>query len=170
MTIFPLCRPFESLNTGERIDFRPLGLLQGGLEQPRRLAPSSASRARGTRSPGGGLGRSGGGAGGKRGFGTPIRDASAAVARIPIRGTVLRGCAVAVSGAASRLRVSVTRHPTVLHHIIFSLHCLYAHLLLAICMTPNATRQARLEAGATQERRLYAVACTRFIGRVSCFQ
>ena len=50
MTISPLCRPFASLNTGERIDFRPLGLLQGGLEQPRRLAPSSASRAHGTRS------------------------------------------------------------------------------------------------------------------------
>ena len=40
---------------------------------PRRLASSSASGARGPRSPSGGLERSGGGAWGKRGFGTPIR-------------------------------------------------------------------------------------------------
>jgi len=47
-------------------------------------------------------------------------DASAAVVRIPIRGTVLRGCAVTVSGAASKLRVSVTMHPTARYHMVVS--------------------------------------------------
>jgi hypothetical protein len=31
-------------------------------------------------------------------------------------------------------------------------------------VVPNATRQAPLKAGATQERRLAAVACTRWFG------
>jgi hypothetical protein len=35
---------------------------------------------------------------------------------------------------------------------------------------PNATRQALEIAGATQEQRLFPVACTRFIGIQSCFQ
>src|SRR5439155_19063831 len=35
---------------------------------------------------------------------------------------------------------------------------------------PNATRQALAIAGAKHERRLLPVACTRFIGKESCFQ
>ena len=56
-------------------DFSNLQRLQCPLEfhVARRLAPSSASGARGPRSLSEGLGQSGGGAWGKRGFGTPIR-------------------------------------------------------------------------------------------------
>src|SRR5262249_20348243 len=85
--------------------------------------------------------------------------------RIPIRGTVLRSCAVTVSGAASRLRVSGTMNPTAWHHIIFSLHCLYTHLVLAICMKPNASLQLLPEAAA--QRRLEAVSGKALFGAIS---
>jgi hypothetical protein len=76
MTISPLpihCRP---LSKGQRLDVRPLGLLQGGLEPPRRLGAQHGVAqhgvtARGPRSSSGGRGRRGGGAGKKRAFGFP---------------------------------------------------------------------------------------------------
>jgi len=52
--------------------------------------------------------------------------------RNPILGTFLAGCATARSGATSILRVSVTRHPTVLYPIIVSSHRPPADLLLSL--------------------------------------
>jgi hypothetical protein len=37
-----------------------------------------------------------------------------------MRGIFPAGCAVAASGAASRLRMSVTMHPMALHHMVVS--------------------------------------------------
>ena len=68
MTISPLSRPFGPLNKDQRIDFRPLSLLIGVWSSPGAWASSSFSLARGTRSPSGGLGLSGGGAGGEKGL------------------------------------------------------------------------------------------------------
>jgi hypothetical protein len=45
-------------------------------------------------------------------------------------------------------------NPTALHRIIFSLHCLSTHLVLAICMKPNASAHLLLKAGARHERTL----------------
>jgi hypothetical protein len=53
-----------------------------------------------------------------------------------------------VSDAASRLKVSVTMHPTALYRIVVSLSRIHAKLLL---LKPNATRQARLEAEAKRK-------------------
>jgi hypothetical protein len=53
-------------------------------------------------------------------------------------------------------------HPIALHHIVFSLHCPHPHLLLAICMKPNARRQLLPEAEA--ERTLEAVSWTPLLG------
>jgi hypothetical protein len=38
----------------------------------------------------------------------------------PMRGTFPAGCALAASGAVSRLRMSVTMHPTALYHMVVS--------------------------------------------------
>src|SRR5437870_3504806 len=81
--------------------------------------------------------------------------------RKPIRGTFPACCASAASGAASRLRVSVTMYQTVLHHIVISSQRPHADRLL---LKPNAGRQAPPIARATQERRLLAVACTPWLG------
>src|SRR5882672_7018824 len=54
--------------------------------------------------------------------------------RKPIRGTFPACCASAASGAASRLRVSVTMHQTVLHHIVISSQRPHADRLL---LKPN---------------------------------
>src|SRR4029450_6871067 len=50
----------------------------------------------------------------------------------PTLGVFSRTCAWAVSGAASRLKVSVTMHPTALYHIVVSLSRIHAKLLLSI--------------------------------------
>src|SRR2546426_494570 len=50
----------------------------------------------------------------------------------PSRGTCAADCAWDVSGAASRLRTSVTRTPTALYHIILSSHQPHANLLLSM--------------------------------------
>src|SRR5712691_5217044 len=81
--------------------------------------------------------------------------------RKPIRGTFPACCASAASGAASRLRVSVTMHQTVLHHIVISSQRPHADRLL---LKPNAALQARPIAGARDEQRLLGVACKRLFG------
>ena len=62
--------------------------------------------------------------------------------RYPMR-QIFAGCAVAVSGAVSRLRVSVTRHPTALYHMVLSSSRSYADHLLSI----EAERWASAAAG-----------------------
>jgi hypothetical protein len=68
-------------------------------------------------------------------------------------GIVPCGWAVVASGTASKLRVNVTMHPTMLHHIVFSF-CSHTSLLLVIDRKPNAGGEPRLAAGAKQERTL----------------
>src|SRR5437660_11815469 len=60
--------------------------------------------------------------------------------RKPIRGTFPACCASAASVAASRLRVSVTMHQTVLHHIVISSQRPHADRLL---LKPNAGGEPR---------------------------
>src|SRR5713101_4856492 len=55
-------------------------------------------------------------------------EAAAAGLRIPIRATFAGGCAAAASGVTSRFRMSVTRHPMALHHMIISSRLSYANL------------------------------------------
>src|SRR5713226_5974141 len=56
--------------------------------------------------------------------------------KYPILGTFVGGCASAARGAASRLRMSMTIHPTVLHHMIVSSRQLHADLLLSMEAEP----------------------------------
>src|SRR5881396_1901556 len=79
---------------------------------------------------------------------SPCRNASSSgglsegdvTPRKPIRGTFPACCASAASGAASRLRVSVTMHQTVLHHIVISSQRPHADRLL---LKPNAALHLR---------------------------
>ncbi len=50
----------------------------------------------------------------------------------PSRGTCAAGCAWDASGAASRLRMSVTMHPTALYHMVVSSRQPHADLLLSM--------------------------------------
>src|SRR5215831_4023925 len=50
----------------------------------------------------------------------------------PSRGTCAAGCAWDVSGTVSRLRMSVTMHPRVLHHMVVSSRQSHADLLLSV--------------------------------------
>src|SRR5262249_14362716 len=54
-----------------------------------------------------------------------------------------RGCALEASGATSRLRVSATRHPTVLHHMVVSLCQSDVGLLLSMEAEPWIERHRR---------------------------
>src|SRR5438128_3682941 len=83
--------------------------------------------------------------------------------RKPIRGTFPACCASAASGAASRLRVSVTMHQTVLHHIVISSQRPHADRLL---LKPNARPELPPEAGARHERTLEAVSSRPLVGSV----
>jgi hypothetical protein len=65
--------------------------------------------------------------------------------RKPIRGTCDGGCATAASGAASRLRMSVTMHPTAWHHMVVSLRWAYAGSLLAMAAEQRFNRTISLE-------------------------
>src|SRR5881409_2519660 len=56
--------------------------------------------------------------------------------KYPTLGTFIGGCASAARGTASRLRMSMTIHPTVLHHMIVSSRQLYADLLLSMEAEP----------------------------------
>src|SRR5207245_5412644 len=69
--------------------------------------------------------------------------------RQPIRGIFAGDCARAVSGAVSRLRVSMTMHPAVLDHMVVSLSQPHADLLLSI----EAERQPSAAAGRGSEAR-----------------
>src|SRR5262249_14036216 len=68
-------------------------------------------------------------------------------------------------GAASRLRVSVTRHPTVLYHMVISLSGCHTDLLPAIEVKPNGGRQPLEIAGARHERTLFPVGWTPWLGQ-----
>jgi hypothetical protein len=52
--------------------------------------------------------------------------------RRPIRETFPGGCTSAVSGTASKLRMSVMRHPMALDHIVVSSCRFYVNLLLSV--------------------------------------
>src|SRR5215475_3006244 len=82
------------------------------------------------------------------------------MARYPILATFADGCAAAGSGAARRLRVSVTRHPTALYHMVVSFSLMPTFVFPA---KPNAAPQPLPEAGATLERTLEAVGRRRLI-------
>src|SRR5438093_13721551 len=84
-----------------------------------------------------------------------------AMERYPILATFADGCASAASGAARRLRVSVTRHPTALYHMVVSFSLMPTFIFPA---KPNAGAHLLPEAGATQERRLEAVRCSALFG------
>ena len=60
------------------------------------------------------------------------------VASTPIRGLFPAGCTSAVSGTASRLRVSIMMPLRALHHIVISSHGPHADLLLAFCLMNEA--------------------------------
>ena len=50
----------------------------------------------------------------------------------PMRRTCSAGCAAAASGAASKAQVRVTRHPTVLYHMVSSSSCWWLAYGLAV--------------------------------------
>src|SRR5262249_49500294 len=62
-----------------------------------------------------------------------------------IRYTCVGGCAWAASGAVSRLRVSVIRHPTALYHIVLSSRRPHADLLLSMDAEQRLNRTFCLE-------------------------
>src|SRR5881409_1846136 len=78
--------------------------------------------------------------------------------KYPTLGTFIGGCASAARGTASRLRMSMTIHPTVLHHMIVSSRQLHADLLLSMEAERYASGAA--ESGSAADavsRRLHAV-------------
>jgi hypothetical protein len=71
--------------TAQRLDFRPLRLLQGDLEQPRHLGAQHGVMARGRGSLAAATGDGAAARGEKRGFGIPLRRALLAFARPLVR-------------------------------------------------------------------------------------
>src|SRR6266852_3399674 len=71
----------------------------------------------------------------------------------PSRGTCAAGCAWDVSGAVSRLRLSVTMPPIVLPHIVISSRQPHADLVLSI----EAERQPSAAAGSRSDEGAEAV-------------
>jgi hypothetical protein len=80
-----------------------------------------------------------------------------------MRATLPVCCALAASGTARKLRVSVMMHPMALYLMGISSNRPQTN---RFPLQPNATRRALEIAGAKHERRLFPVACTRLFGTV----